>query len=456
MSSILASVVIPVYNKWELTENCLKSLHQTLPLESCEVVVVDNASCDKTQEACPALGRAFFGSNFIYHRSDTNLNFGPASNLGARLGRGSHVLFLNNDTIAAPGWFEPLLNDFTDYANVAATGPLLIYPGDGPLGPIVQHLGVFISPFYKVGHLYDGIPACSSLAQKRRFFQIITAACMLMPKDLFLKHGGFDEEYINGFEDVDLCARLWNDGLRMTVNPDSRILHLTSQTPGRHDNETHNSRLFAAKVMNYLVPDWQMHLSADGLKLHLTEWQSLCIKMPERHVEVLERIKVDGNIPMLCELIAHNPFWYGGYLKLVELLRGAGRLEDAYGIMKSLARLYPAPANYFRLLEAARLMGDEKTLSFCVTCLRAFSNCFEHYSFLAEENAAFMASIGLEDMAEQYQGWFESRFEFRSAVLHPFMVKIWDVMAKGRSMFEPWVYAAWRELIIQREGAHER
>ena len=72
------SVVIPVYNKWELTENCLRSLAATLAGNSCEIIVVDNASSDATREACPALGQALFGELFRYHpRRRTSISARP-------------------------------------------------------------------------------------------------------------------------------------------------------------------------------------------------------------------------------------------------------------------------------------------------------------------------------------------------------------------------------------------
>jgi GT2 family glycosyltransferase len=222
------SIIIPVRNRWDLTEQCLRSLRQTLSDGTCEIIVVDNASADATPTECPTLGSGLFGRDFLYRRADRNLNFGPASNLGARLASRPFLCFLNNDTIALPGWLEPLVQDFAEYPDLAASGPVLLYPaGDNPLGDTVQHLGVFVNTLLKLGHLYEGIPAASPLTRKRRFFQVVTAACMCIPRALFEEAGGFTEGYINGFEDVDLCARLWRDGRahdrqpgRAPVSPD--------------------------------------------------------------------------------------------------------------------------------------------------------------------------------------------------------------------------------------------
>lgn len=277
---IESSIVIPVYNQWKFTCNCLVALKKTLEGKSCEIIVIDNGSDDETEIACPDLGAQLFGEFFHYARFDSNRNFAPASNYGANIAKGEYLVFLNNDTVPLEGWYEPLVDDFSNFPDIAATGPLLVYPESAPFGHQVQHLGVFVTPTLTVDHLYEGIPAQSLLARKRRFFQIITAACMMMRRSLFDEIGRFDERFINGFEDVDLCARLWNAGYRMTVNPDARVVHHTSRTPGRHTYEAQNWRVLTLGNRQLLTPDWHIHLAKDGLTLRLSPWQTIQGALP--------------------------------------------------------------------------------------------------------------------------------------------------------------------------------
>lgn len=267
------SIIIPVFNQWDLTRACLRSIKSTAPAESVEVILVDNASTDVTPKAAPFLGKELFGNYFAYIRNDDNRNFAGASNQGAASASGGFLFFLNNDTVLLPGWLGPLLEDFTQYPDLAGTGPLLLYPEKPLVGHTVQHLGVAVSPFRNVNHLYEGIPAASPLARKRRFFQIITAACMMMPRDLFHKMDGFDERYRNGFEDVDLCARLSASGYRFTVNPDARVIHYQGQSAGRSAAEAENSKRMQRKVLHLLKPDKSRFLEDDGMGLGLNGWQ---------------------------------------------------------------------------------------------------------------------------------------------------------------------------------------
>ena len=82
---------------------------------------------------------------------------------------------------------------------------------------------------------------------------------MMLRRSVFLQIGQFDEEYRNGIEDVDLCARLFDKGYWMTVNPASRIIHHTSQTEGRHTHEQKNYEHFLQHSVKLLVPDWHFH-----------------------------------------------------------------------------------------------------------------------------------------------------------------------------------------------------
>ena len=468
---IQSSVIIPVYNKWELTETCLRSLESVLAGRQCEVIVIDNASSDATAECCSGLGGRLFGRFFQYLRMEQNINFGPASNLGARMARGEHVLFLNNDTCAAPespDWYDGLIRDFSDYANIAATGPVLLYPpggaapgnlvegmrasaetrrSAGPLGPTVQHLGVSVHPCYKVGHLYEGIPASSPLAKKRRFFQVITAACMFMPRALFLEYGGFDEHYINGFEDVDLCARLWAGGWRMTVNPESRLYHFTSQTPGRHDHEEANSHYCLRTTMRHFVPDWHLHLAADGLELQVTEWLSIGAGMPKEDRKKLKPLLSCADIAELCAVVREYPFWYEGYLRLAKLLEEEKDFAGAYAVLQSLGHLQPSPEFLRFLMEFARRVDDNRTFSFALGTFCKYCSSFESYLNVAERFLSWAEELGIDTMIRQLRHWLETAERFREILFLPFLRELRQLTrATKLALSIDWSYAMWREL----------
>lgn len=439
-----SSIIIPVFNQWELTRACLKALAATIKDKSVEVIVVDNASTDVTPDACPFLGKQLFGDAFRYFRCTSNMNFGPASNIGATIAVGKYLIFLNNDTVPLPGWYQPLIDDFAKFPNIAATGPLLLYPKSEPFGHTVQHLGVFVSPFLKVGHLYEGIPADSPLAQKRRFFQIITGACLVIPRKLFIEVGLFDEEFINGFEDVDLCLRLWQHGYRMTVNPEARVIHHTSQTPGRHKHEEANSRYLFQKCQGMFTPDWHVHLKNDGMRLRVGAWLKLRASLPPEKCLHLDTITASASYEELATLLVRHPFWENGWRRLV-----ATCPEDEKQAVLELAlyRFYPSADKALEFHTAAVARNDRKQASIWFNNAVNYCESFEEYVTSAQDSRNWCESIGLGDMAVQYAEWLAHAENFKTEQLQPFLTNLWQALISHRVTLHPhaaWAYTAWR------------
>jgi GT2 family glycosyltransferase len=236
----LVSIVIPAFNKWSYTYKCLLSLvHHTRGVPH-ETIVVDNASSDETAEALPHLE----GLRFI--RNEQNLGFARACNQGAAAARGRYLVFLNNDTEALPGWLEPMVRLVESEPTITVVGSKLLFP-DGTL----QHAGVAvayadplpISPFH---YQYRQPPAVSD---KILELSVVTGACLLIRADAFRELGGFDEAFVNGYEDVDLCLRVRERGGRVFYTPQSVLFHHESVSDGRFRHTTHNEILLNKRWM---------------------------------------------------------------------------------------------------------------------------------------------------------------------------------------------------------------
>lgn len=356
MSTPQSSIIIPVYNNWNFTRKCLKSLAANTDREKLEVIVVDNASTDATEKGCPFLGQQLFGERFTYLRNQENRNFSGACNQGAELAKGEYLIFLNNDTEVQKGWLEPLIEDFSQYPDIGATGPLLLYPDETPLGKTVQHLGIFITPFMKLGHLYGHIPARSSLVRKRRFFQAITGACLTIPRDLFFSVGKFDEEYVNGFEDVDLCARLTALGLRMTVNPDSVVVHYEGKTEGRHASDDRNYKILERKNLHNLKPDWHIFLAEDGNRLKLSQWLTVSAALSDDTSKKLHSQLNIFNEQELKEAITEMPYWEEGWN---EYLRRALDAQIDQCLIQMYSCFFPWPENLLMLAHLPQISANQ-------------------------------------------------------------------------------------------------
>jgi GT2 family glycosyltransferase/radical SAM superfamily enzyme YgiQ (UPF0313 family)/tetratricopeptide (TPR) repeat protein len=252
-----ASIIIPVFNKIELTRQCLTTLASLTTMPEYEVIIVDNNSTDGTAEFLAALG-----GDVQVIRNAENYGFAVACNQGAKAARGEFLLFLNNDTIPTEGWLNALVDEVERHPDVAVVGSKLLYE-DGT----IQHAGVAFSRIVLLPyHIYRQFPADSPMVNRRREFQCVTGACMLVRRDVFDQVGGFDEGFKNGFEDVDLCLKIREQGRHIIYRPDSVVYHLESQTPGRKANEKENARrLLERWAPKWWIPDEDALYMEDGL-----------------------------------------------------------------------------------------------------------------------------------------------------------------------------------------------
>ena len=99
---------------------------------------------------------------------------------------------------------------------------------------------------------------------RRREFQAVTAACMLVKREAFEAAGGMDEGYRNGFEDADLCLKIRSQGKKIIYQPNSVLYHLESQTEGRKNFEQLNSKHFVQRWALNWIEDEDWILLEDG------------------------------------------------------------------------------------------------------------------------------------------------------------------------------------------------
>lgn len=217
-----ASIVIPVYNQCAHTLACLRALSEHPPQVAHEVIVIDDGSTDASQTTLPGI------TGLTYHRRERNRGFIAACNDGAALAKGEFLAFLNNDTVAQPGWLDALLRTFDDLPGVGLVGAQLLFP-DGRLqeaGGIVfndgsaWNYGRFESP-------HD--PRFSYL----RDADYVSAAAIVLPRTLFAEVGGFAECYAPAYyEDTDLAFAIREHGYRVLYQPAARVVHHEGVTAG--------------------------------------------------------------------------------------------------------------------------------------------------------------------------------------------------------------------------------
>ncbi len=249
MSEPTISFIVSVHNCVDLTRAMIRTLFDTVATETHEVIVIDDASTDGT----PAFLEEISGKCRIL-RNEKNLGFSTSNNRAAREATGQYLLFLNNDLELTPGWLEPMLALFESHLKVGAVGNVQRNLATG----LVDHAGIFFDLQGMPTHAWKNRKRLPPGSWSER--NAATAACLLIRRTVFESLDGFCEDYRNGMEDVDLCARLKDHGYRLFVSHESVIGHHISQSPGRHDFNDRNSELFrkrwSAKMRPYGRKEW--------------------------------------------------------------------------------------------------------------------------------------------------------------------------------------------------------
>lgn len=249
---VTASIIIPAFNHAALTRQCLEAI---LGRDKAEVIVVDDGSTDGTARML-----AVFGNKIKVVKHRRNSGFATSCNDGASTATGQLLVFLNNDTIPQPGWLGALVRYSKRHPKAAAVGAKLLYPDN-----TIQHAGVVICQDGYPRHIYSGFRADHPAVCRSRRFQIVTAAAMLVRRDLFLQMGGFDTSFRNGFEDVDFCLRLGEVGHEVHFCAESVVEHLESVSPGRFRHDNRNVALYRRRWLGKVQPDDLSCFLEDGL-----------------------------------------------------------------------------------------------------------------------------------------------------------------------------------------------
>jgi GT2 family glycosyltransferase len=254
------AVVIPTFNGAHLLSTCLEAL-LAHPAKGCDwrVIVVDDASSDGTVERF----RDHDERVTVVSR-ERNGGFAEACNDGARAAADAdHLVFLNNDTVPLAGWLDALVEAAAGHPEAAAIGSKLLFP-DGT----VQHAGVVIGQDRWPHHIYAGFPGEHPAVSRSKRVTAATAACLLVRRRVFEDLGGFDTAFHNGYEDVDLCLRLGEQGHEVRYCAGSVLYHLESVTRWADESMRHsgdNDRLYAERWQDRIPPDDIEHYLADGV-----------------------------------------------------------------------------------------------------------------------------------------------------------------------------------------------
>ena len=216
------SVVIVTWNGRPHLEACLEAVAAQTGIDV-EVILVDNASTDGTADfirtRCPSVRLVALAEN---------RGFAGGNNAGAREARGRFVAFLNNDTVADPGWLRALRGGIDEAAGFQLTTSRIVYMHDAST---IDSAGDGLFRWGGAFKRHHGAPAALADASQE-VFGVCGGAC-LVSKAVFEELGGFDEDFFFSHEDVDLSYRARLRGYRCRYVADAVVRHRGGATGGR-------------------------------------------------------------------------------------------------------------------------------------------------------------------------------------------------------------------------------
>jgi GT2 family glycosyltransferase len=214
------SAIVVNWNGKEVLSGCLRSLLDQ-DYEDYEVLVVDNGSEDGSQSI---VKKEF--SSVILIENETNLGFGPAVNKGFEKAVGDYFIFLNNDLVLEPDCLRQLAKILDSDPTVGATIPKILYYSSSEKNASKERARI---NSYGILVNYTGI-ACPNLIDQidNPNLSLTESACggvFMLPRGVYEKVGGFDDDLFLYHEDHDLSWRIRMMGLKLMVVPDSVCFH---------------------------------------------------------------------------------------------------------------------------------------------------------------------------------------------------------------------------------------
>lgn len=300
------TIVVPVFNHWRATRECLRALAAAPPSRSIEVVLVDDGSTDETQREAKKI------HGLRYVRRTSNDGFIAACSDGAATARGEFVAFLNNDTTPQPGWLDALADTLDGHPDAGLVGAQLL----DARGRVQEAGGIVFDDGTAVNYGRGYAPNDPRVSFLREV-DYCSGAAILIQRRLFERLGGFDRRYLPAYyEDTDLAFAVRAAGLRVIYQPRARVVHAEGTSAGtdtRHGVKAYqlrNQTVFAQKWASILQ---QQPSPGDDVDVAATRRATptvLVIDGQTPHPEFDSgSMRLVNAMRLLCQEGAHVVFW---------------------------------------------------------------------------------------------------------------------------------------------------
>jgi O-antigen biosynthesis protein len=263
------SLIIPTRDRVELVRMSVGSIIEKTDYPNYEIIVVDNQSVEKeTLEYFKEIQEK--DSRVKVMPYDAPFNYSAINNAAVRASDGEIVGLINNDIeVIHADWLREMVSHAMR-PEIGAVGAMLYYPDD-----TIQHAGVILGMEGLASHIYTGerrgYPGNRSRAMLLQNLSAVTAACLLIRREIFDEVDGLDTQLQVAFNDVDFCLRVREKGYRNLWTPYAELYHHESASRGQDDTPVKAAR--GKQEIDFMLNRWGASLFSDpAYNPNLTLW----------------------------------------------------------------------------------------------------------------------------------------------------------------------------------------
>ena len=248
----LVSLIIPTYNGHEITKQAIDSILDKSTYQNFEIILVDNNSDDP--ESLAYFDEISQHPKVTLLRYPHPFNYSAINNFAATKAKGSILGLINNDVeVITPEWLTEMVSH-AQREDIGCVGAMLYYDND-----TIQHAGVITGIGGVAGHSHKYFPrnhhGYFSRLNIVQNLSAVTAACLLVRKEVFEQVGGLNEKDLTiAFNDVDFCLKVQKAGYRNLWTPYAELYHYESISRGAEDNPEKVARF--NKEIDYMQTTW--------------------------------------------------------------------------------------------------------------------------------------------------------------------------------------------------------
>lgn len=229
------SIIIPNKDAKADLKKCIDSIFKST-YTNYEIIIVENNSVkEETFKYYDLLQKEH--KNVLVKKIEINeFNFSKINNFGEKYATGEYIILLNNDVkVITPDWIENMLG-VCQRDDVGIVGAKLLYEDN-----TTQHVGVVVGIGGVAGHVNTNLkandPGYFSRATVINNFSAVTAACLMVKKNIYEEVNGLTEEFKVAFNDIDFCLKVREKGYLVVLNPFAVLTHYESKTRGLEDTK---------------------------------------------------------------------------------------------------------------------------------------------------------------------------------------------------------------------------